>query len=301
MKYIGGVLLIIVVLSCTAAPVIATEELARQSGQDCGYCHLDPSGGGELSAAGQSYRDSALTTGAIQPLSPASKLFRLLIGYIHLVFAVFWFGTILYVHLILKPAYAARGLPRGEKLLGITSFVVMGISGAILTHYRIDSLAALTDSRFGILLLIKVALYVTMLLSAIVVIRVIGPRLKSGGGQTRQDGEPFTAQSLQRYDGQEGRPAYFAYLGKVYDAGNSRLWPAGLHMKRHAAGADLTSVLALAPHAEDVIFRLPVIGEFAATDHDSQTTTAKTFYVIAYLNLLFVFAILLIIALWRWG
>jgi len=30
---------------------------------------------------------------------------------------VMWFGTILYVHLLLKPAYAARGLPRGVLLV----------------------------------------------------------------------------------------------------------------------------------------------------------------------------------------
>ena len=44
-----------------------------------------------------------------------------------------WFGTILYVHLLLKPAYAARGLPRGELMLGWTCIVMMAITGIVLT------------------------------------------------------------------------------------------------------------------------------------------------------------------------
>jgi len=41
-----------------------------------------------------------------------AKWFRLAVGYIHFLTAIFWFGTILYVHLILKPTYAVGGLPR---------------------------------------------------------------------------------------------------------------------------------------------------------------------------------------------
>lgn len=45
---------------------------------------------------------------------------RLLIGSLHTLFGVFWFGTILYVDLILKLGYASRGLPRGEVKLGLS-------------------------------------------------------------------------------------------------------------------------------------------------------------------------------------
>ena len=121
----------------------ATDEIAMQTERECAECHLDPAGGGELTAAGESYLAEAIKSGKSSAPNLISKLFRLLIGYIHLVFGIFWFGTILYVHLILKPAYASRGLPRGEKLLGIVSFGVMGVTGSILAWYRVPSLEML--------------------------------------------------------------------------------------------------------------------------------------------------------------
>jgi hypothetical protein len=33
----------------------ATEEMAEKTGKDCSYCHLDQSGGGELTKAGKEY------------------------------------------------------------------------------------------------------------------------------------------------------------------------------------------------------------------------------------------------------
>ncbi|NIQ96472.1 MAG: cytochrome B5, partial [Desulfuromonadales bacterium] len=92
-------------------------------GQECSVCHLDPAGGGELTPAGVGYAYSlgtvAVPDSTDKPIP--GKLFRLLVGYLHILFAFFWFGTILYVHLILKPAYASRGLPRGEVRLGLAS------------------------------------------------------------------------------------------------------------------------------------------------------------------------------------
>ena len=45
---------------------------------------------------------------------------RLIIGYLHLLTAIAWFGTILYVHILLKPACAAKGLPKGELITSET-------------------------------------------------------------------------------------------------------------------------------------------------------------------------------------
>lgn len=71
----------------------------------------------------------------------------------------------------------------------------------------------------------------------------------------------MTKEQLKNYDGKEGRPAYFAYKGKIYDVTESRLWKNGTHMRRHEAGADLTEALAAAPHADDVMSRFPCVGE----------------------------------------
>ena len=71
---------------------------------------------------------------------------------------------------------------------------------------------------------------------------------------------PFTIAELARYDGKEGRPAYIAFKGKVYDATNSRLWRNGKHGTAHFAGADLTEDFANAPHSEEMLARLPILG-----------------------------------------
>ena len=82
----------------------------------------------------------------------------------------------LYVHLILKPAYAAHGLPIGEVRVGLVSMVIMGITGTLLTIYRIPSFSVLYQTRFGILLLIKIALFLMMLFTAFFVVLILGPK-----------------------------------------------------------------------------------------------------------------------------
>jgi predicted heme/steroid binding protein/uncharacterized membrane protein/CheY-like chemotaxis protein len=73
----------------------------------------------------------------------------------------------------------------------------------------------------------------------------------------------FTPAELGRYDGKEGRPAYVAFKGKVYDATHSRLWKNGKHGAAHTAGLDLTEALSKAPHGEEVLARLPILGFLA--------------------------------------
>ena len=70
----------------------------------------------------------------------------------------------------------------------------------------------------------------------------------------------ITEDELQKYDGQDGRPAYVAFKGKVYDVSGSKLWPGGMHQRRHKAGKDLTADLAAAPHSEVIFQRVPAVG-----------------------------------------
>ncbi len=70
----------------------------------------------------------------------------------------------------------------------------------------------------------------------------------------------FTREELRNYRGQDGAPAYFAYKGKVYDASASWQWRGGKHQVIHEAGQNLTEDLANAPHGEDLLARLPVVG-----------------------------------------
>ncbi len=70
----------------------------------------------------------------------------------------------------------------------------------------------------------------------------------------------FREQELARFDGQDGRPAYVAYEGKVYDVTGSFLWRGGRHQAMHGAGADLTGAMPLAPHGPEFLKRFPVVG-----------------------------------------
>ncbi|MDA8413964.1 MAG: CopD family protein [Desulfobacteraceae bacterium] len=297
---IGLMLLLFVLLAPPSAG--ATEEYAKQTGQACAVCHLDPGGGGELTAAGKAFADSRHARTEKPETGLLFKGFRLVIGYLHFLTAMFWFGTILYVHLILKPAYAASGLPRGEVRVGIISMIVMGVTGSILTSYRVNSFDMLIHTRFGILLLIKIGLYLVMVLSALYVVTVIGPRLKAKRKEPSLPGPAgeFTPDDLTAYDGKEGRPAYFAFEGQVYDATQSILWRQGVHVGRHNAGNDLTEALKLAPHGREKVTALAVVGKLAAAGPRKAPLHERVFFFMAHMNLTIVFLIILILSLWRW-
>ena len=70
----------------------------------------------------------------------------------------------------------------------------------------------------------------------------------------------FTLEELKQYDGKQGRPAYIAYKGKVYDVTDNFLWVDGDHQGEHAAGKDLTEAMASAPHDEENMERVKLIG-----------------------------------------
>lgn len=295
-------MVIVLLLFCCAGSVLATEEFAAQSGQECGYCHLEPSGGGELTAQGEAF--SAARAVAGMPVGPSgfARLLRLLVGTLHLLTAVFWFGTIFYVHLVLKPAYAAKGLPRGEVRVGLVSMAIMTFTGLYLTWMRLDSWHSLVDTRFGQLLLVKVGLFAIMVSMGLIAVFIIGPRLRRRVAvSTKIELGDMTSEQLALCDGLEGRPACFAYQGKIYDATKSPMWKGGQHMQRHAAGGDLTAALAQAPHGEDRVMRLPQVGSLLASGAEPGARPQQQFFFLAYLNLGLALAILLIVALWRWG
>jgi len=70
----------------------------------------------------------------------------------------------------------------------------------------------------------------------------------------------FTLEELKKYDGRDGRPAYIAFKGKVYDVTDSYLWIDGDHQGQHVAGKDLTKEIDLAPHGEETLERVKLVG-----------------------------------------
>jgi len=296
--------LLFIALYCQPMACDATEIYAAQTGRSCSSCHVDPGGGGELTPAGREFAATLSAHTQSPNVALLNKGVRFVAGYLHLLVAILWFGTILYVHLVLKPAYAAGGLPRGEVRVGILSMVVMGVTGAVLTHYRVTSLDMLLHTRFGILLMAKVSLYLVMVFSALYVVTVIGPKLrakKRGEAGKLAAGGDMTGDELASYDGKEGRPAFFGYEGKLYDATASKLWKQGVHMGRHNAGMDLTEALKLAPHGSEKVAAMPEVGMLVADAARKAPLHERVFFFMAYMNLTIVFLVVLILALWRWA
>lgn len=70
----------------------------------------------------------------------------------------------------------------------------------------------------------------------------------------------FTPEALSEFAGTDGRPAYVAHGGRVFDVSSSSRWKGGLHMRRHKAGQDLTADLQAAPHGAEMLERVPQVG-----------------------------------------
>ena len=68
-------------------------------------------------------------------------------------------------------------------------------------------------------------------------------------------------QELEENNGKNGKPAYFAYKGKVYDVSESSFWLDGDHLGMHQAGKDLTEELEMAPHREETFQRVKLVGD----------------------------------------
>jgi len=297
-------ILILAVIVTVCSSAFATPEYSERAEQGCLTCHIDEEGGSELTTEGLEFAASGYEwppEGGYRVLGPIRKSLRLGVGLFHIVAAFLWFGTILYVHLMLRPAYAERGLPRGEVALGLISMIVVGVSGILLTISRIRSLDVLYVSQWGQLLSLKIIFYLIMISSALFTVMFIGPKLKKGKIKASIPADKiFDPLTLQAFDGKNDAPAFIAFKGKVYDMTALKLWNMGVHMK-HLAGRDLTDSITKAPHGEEKLEKLNVVGTYDATVKPPKTFEQKAFYFIAYMNLFIVFIVLFIIAYWRWG
>ncbi len=71
----------------------------------------------------------------------------------------------------------------------------------------------------------------------------------------------LTLEELAEYDGKDGRPAYVAIDGVIYDVTDNPKWNNGSH-QGNSAGKDLTEELkSRSPHGTTVLSNLPVVGK----------------------------------------
>ena len=284
---------------------LAKPEYAEKTGQVCFSCHVSADGG-ELNRIGEAFKAGGSAWPVKEetrgPYVTIEKNIRSVIGFFHLIAGFMWFGTILYVHILLKPAYAAKGLPRGEVKIGLASMAVVGLSGVALTISRVSGFDILLESRWGALLLAKMIIYVTMVSCGVFVVTVVGPKLRNPKKEALlPKGVGIGPQSLSAFDGKDGDPACIAFEGKVYDITQSPAWKDGVHFKKHKAGGDLTPELPKAPHGVEKLEGFRVVAQFDPSLAPPLSWAQKVFYAVAYFNLGLVFLAILVIAFWRWG
>lgn len=286
------ILFILLVLGIAAQPAFATDAYSEKTGKPCAECHLDKSGGGPLTPSGAAFFANGHIwpekTASPVPAKTAPRPLKLLLGFVHLLAGFMWIGTILYVHLVLKPKYAVGGLPKTELRLAWISIALIGATGVPLTMMRYPSHADLFATRSGQMLLLKISIYLFLVLSAAYVTLVLNSRLKKHRA------------GWQENDGRDGRPAWVKVGDLLYDFTESKRWANGGHFGRHQAGMDLTDALKGAPHGPEKLKNFPSFS-LAGKALSSESRAVSTLYVMAYVNLFAALGVILVIAVWRWG
>ncbi len=296
-----------------APPCFGKEEYAARTGKTCSYCHRDTLGG-PLTPVGFAYirngydypiPEKILTT-SVRYQSPFHRAARLIIGYIHLLAAIIFFGAIFYIHIFIRPTRLKGGIPRSERILGLSCMATLAITGLFLTRYRIDRWEQFFNNTFGFMLFVKIVLFLMMIMIAAAAITVVHRKMKeeASAPPPPPSSGVVTRTSLADFDGSGGKAAYVVYENTIYDVTDSVKWEGGRHFGRHAAGADLTEALKGAPHGTEVFEKVEQAGRLAEDQGEPSAPPARAhrvFVLMAYTNLFIIFLIVACISVWRWG
>ncbi len=281
-----------VLLTVSIHDAPASPEFSGQTHLACSACHVHPDGGGKLTLKGSRFKADGyiLPTGEERPLWK-TRLLRTLLGFFHILFGVIWFGSIIYVHLVIKPQSLVAGMPKSEKLMGRLCIVVVGLTGIGLSLMKFQEVRELWTTSFGIIWIVKVGTYLLMVGVAAFATTYIDRRLHEAAKKA----------DAPKADGKEGRPAHIQYAGRLYDVTGSKFWKSGTHMARHFAGTDLTEAMGNAPHGPEVLDRVKDIGPAPAPGPDPIQGVLRIFVALAYFILVCVLIVLSCVVWWRWG
>jgi len=308
----GWILIAAFLAILSRSSVLATVDYARQTGQPCSTCHTRPEGGGELTPLGVAYARGGYQWPVPEDLevytpSNWARTLRLIAGYLHVAVTAVWFGTIFYIHIVVKPQQLTTGIPRAEGIIGWISIAVVLVTGVGLTIFRYLETGSVFTGTFGTVFIIKLAQFALMVILAFIATVFLSRRLRqqkrSVQAHPSAPGE-VTPETLPSLDGQDGSQAVVAVEGKLYDVSESRLWRDGVHVKKHRAGQDLTEALKGAPHGAEVLDRMPALGELSAAPSKAaprRPPAMRVFIAFTYTNLALLFGILLCVAWWKWG
>jgi len=289
----------------------ATQIYAEKTGKGCIFCHQE-SIGGPLKPAGFAYARNGyqypiperLLDKAHSLQTPFHRTLRFIIGYLHLLAAIVFFGAIFYIHILVGPRRFRGGIPKAERFLGVSCMAILAITGTYLTWIRIDKWEQFFNNTFGLMLFVKILLFLLMVAIGITAISVIHRHMKREVSvlTSPQDTDEITQTTLSYFDGSAGKPAYVVYEGKIYDVTGNQKWKNGQHFGKHSAGLDLTEALSQAPHGAEVFEKVTYVGEITKEGQSRSPAPAhKIFVILAYANLLIIFLILACISVWRWG
>lgn len=300
---------LLLVLFVTSSP--GTQPYARKTGKGCIFCHQE-STGGQLKTTGFAY----IRNGYAYPIperilikaesfqTSVQKTLRFIIGYIHLLAAVVFFGAIFYIHLFVGPKKLRGGIPKAERILGLSCMFTLAVTGIYLTWVRIDRWDQFFNNTFGLMLFAKIMLFLIMVSVGFTAVTVIHRRMQKEVREplSGSSAGEITPDDLGRFDGSGGRPAYIVVNRRAYDVSDSPKWRDGKHFGKHIAGSDLTKDLVGAPHGEEVLEKVKDIGEIsgAKEPREGMPFAHKVFIRMAYINLVLIFLILACISVWRW-
>lgn len=293
------------------SPGWATNEYGARTGKGCVFCHQQ-STGGQLRDVGFAY----IRNGYHYPIperildkarslqSPPQKMIRFIVGYLHLLAAVIFFGAIFYIHLFVGPRRLRGGIPRAERMLGVSCMIVLAITGAYLTWIRMDRWEQFFNNTFGLMLFIKILLFLLMATIALIAVTIVHWKMgkEVATPEAESDAGEITSANLSRFDGSGGKPAYVVFENRIYDVSDSPKWQGGRHFGRHGAGGDLTEAFKGAPHGTEVFETIRVVGRISgkAEVPKRHEPAHRAFRIMAYANLVIVFLILACIGVWRW-
>jgi len=284
----------------------ARPEFAQFTGNPCSGCHFSPQGGGPLKPAGEEFKQQLKDLNIpIDPdlrISTRQRLLHITLYLIHIPFGVAWVGLFLYTF---GPALRKRSLtlPRGPYMRKIAySTVVVAVTGPLMVLTRMKMVPGLFSTRFGLLLLVKIAAVLILLTSTMALLWhttvVLARRYKRLAKSLDKGSElELTPDDLLLFSGSEKRKALVAIEGKVYNVTGRNLWRKGIHPGGHHAGHDLTGDFAKAPHGKEVFDRVTPVGrvvEPAASSRKGPLSWAVLPGMAAS------GVILMVVALWRW-
>jgi len=303
---------VIVLFVFASARVSATEQYSEQTGKGCIFCHQE-STGGALKIGGIAY----INNGYHYPIperilkkaaflqTPLHKTLRFIIGYLHLLAAAIFFGAIFYIHIFVRPIRLIGGIPKHERILGVSCMLTLAVTGVYLTWARVSRWGQFFDNTFGLMLFIKILFFLLMVALGVFAITFIHRRMQQDVERQKKprEGDAVTMASLAFFDGTKRKRGYVVYAKKIYDVTASPKWKGGRHFGRHSAGMDLTKSLKGAPHGPEVFEKVRYVGEIAKAGDTAHglTRAQKTFIRMAYANLVIIFLILCCISIWRWG